>query len=208
MHNRKVQMHTMALWQGTSTLAPLVIVISKIAKRYFIKEELNMATSVSTSRVNVHETTKVAIIASLYVAVTFVLAVISFGAVQLRLSEMFNYLALFHKRYIVAVTLGVVIANFFSPMWWVDVPVGGIATFIVLIICRALTKNMKSLVWKMIVTGIIFTASMFTVAAQLTILLDLPFWPTYGMVAVGEAFSMLVGGVTMYLLQKKIDFTK
>ena len=107
-----------------------------------------------------------------------------------------------------AVTLGVVIANFFSPMWWVDVPVGGIATFIVLIICRVLTKNMKSLVWKMIVTGIIFTASMFTVAAQLTILLDLPFWPTYGMVAVGEAFSMLVGGVTMYLLQKKIDFTK
>ena len=81
-----------------------------------------MTTSVSASRVSVHETAKVAIIASLYVAVTVVLAVISFGAVQLRLSEMFNYLALFHKRYIIAVTLGVVIANFLSPMWWVDVP--------------------------------------------------------------------------------------
>ena len=167
-----------------------------------------MTTSVSTSRVSVHETAKVAIIASLYVAVTVVLAVISFGAVQLRLSEMFNYLALFHKRYIIAVTLGVVIANFLSPMWWVDVPVGGIATFIVLIICRMLTKNMKSFVWKLIITGIIFTASMFTVATQLTIIFDMPFWPTYGMVAVGEAFSMLVGGITIYLLQKKIDFTK
>lgn len=167
-----------------------------------------MATSVSSSRVSVHETAKVAIVASLYVAVTVVLAVISFGAVQLRLSEMFNYLALFHKRYLIAVTLGVVIANFLSPMWWVDVPVGGIATFIVLIISRMLTKNIKSLVLKLIVTGIIFTASMFTVATQLTIIFDMPFWPTYGMVAVGEAFSMLVGGITMYLLQKKIDFTK
>lgn len=167
-----------------------------------------MTTSVSTSRVGVHETAKVAIIASLYVAVTVVLAVISFGAVQLRLSEMFNYLALFHKRYIIAVTLGVVLANFLSPMWWIDVPVGGIATLIVLIICRVATKNMKSLVWKMIVTGLIFTASMFTVATQLMIVFDLPFWPTYGMVAVGEAFSMLVGGVTIYLIQKRFDFTK
>lgn len=67
---------------------------------------------------------------------------------------------------------------------------------------------MKNLLLKIVVTGIIFTASMFTVAAQLMIVFDLPFWPTYGMVAVGEAFSMLVGGVTIYLLQKKIDFTK
>ena len=167
-----------------------------------------MENPVSSARVDVHETAKVAIVASLYVAVTLVLAVISFGAVQLRLSEMFNYLALFHKRYIVAVTLGVVIANLFSPMWWIDVPVGGIATFIVLIICRVVTKNVKNLVWKLIITGVIFTASMFTVATQLMIVFDLPFWPTYGMVAVGEAFSMLVGGVTIYLLQKKIDFTK
>lgn len=167
-----------------------------------------MQNPVSTARPNVRETTKVALIAALYVAVTLVLAVISFGAVQLRLSEMFNYLTLFHKRYIVAVTLGVVLANLFSPMWWIDVPVGGIATFIVLIICRMVTKNMKNLVWKLVITGVAFTASMFTVAAQLMIVFDLPFWPTYGTVAIGEAFSMLVGGIAIYLLQKKIDFTK
>ena len=167
-----------------------------------------MENPVSAARPNVQETTKVALVAALYVAVTLVLAVISFGAVQLRLSEMFNYLALFHKRYIVAVTLGVVLANLFSPMWWIDVPVGGIATFIVLLICRMITKNMKSLVLKLIITGVAFTASMFTVAAQLMFVLDLPFWPTYGTVAIGEAFSMLVGGITIYLLQKKIDFTK
>ena len=167
-----------------------------------------MQNPVSMVRSNVQETTKVALIAALYVTVTLVLAVISFGAVQLRLSEMFNYLILFHKRYIVAVTLGVVLANLFSPMWWIDVPVGGLATFIVLIICRMVTKSMKNLVWKLVITGVVFTASMFTVAAQLMIVLDLPFWPTYGTVAIGEAFSMLIGGITIFLLQKKIDFTK
>lgn len=67
---------------------------------------------------------------------------------------------------------------------------------------------MKSLPLKLAVTGVLFTLSMFTVATQLTIMFDMPFWPTYGMVAVGEALSMTVGGVTMYLLSKKIDFTK
>lgn len=167
-----------------------------------------MATSVSQTRSNVQETAKIGLVAALYVAVTFAFAVISFGAVQLRLSEMFNYLALFHKRYVVAVTLGVVLANFFSPMWMIDVPVGGISTLIVLIICRAVTKNIQNMVMKFVITGIIFTASMFTVATQLMIIFDMPFWPTYGMVAVGEAFSMLVGGITMYLLSKKIDFSK
>lgn len=46
----------------------------------------------------------------------------------------------------------------------------------------------------MVVTGIIFTISMFTVATQLMLIFDLPFWPTYGM-AVGEALSMASGGV-------------
>lgn len=167
-----------------------------------------MQKAVSHAQTNVQETTKMAVVASLYVAVTVMLSVISFGAVQLRLSEMFNYLVLFHKRYIVAVTLGVVIANFFSPMWWIDVPVGGIATFVVLIICRLVTRNIDNIVWKLVITGIIFTISMFTVATQLMIVFDLPFWQTYGIVAVGETLSMLVGGVTMYLVHKKIDFTK
>ncbi|GEK31735.1 membrane protein [Kurthia zopfii] len=167
-----------------------------------------MQNPVSSARPNVQEMTKVGLVAALYVAVTLVLAVISFGTVQLRLSEMFNYLVLFHKRYIVAVTLGVVLANFLSPWWWIDVPIGGTATLIVLIICRIVTKNMKNLVMKLIITGVLFTVSMFTVAAQIAVISEAPFWPIYGMVAVGEAFSMLVGGVTIYLLQKKINFAK
>lgn len=167
-----------------------------------------MESSLTSARTSVYELTKIALVASLYVAVTALFSVISFGVVQLRVAEMFNYLALFHKRYVVAVTLGVVLANFLSPTWLLDVPIGGLATFVVLIICRIATKNIKHMAWKLVVTAIIVTASMFTVATQLTLMLGLPFWPTYGMIAVGEALSMTLGGVTIYLLQKKIDFTK
>lgn len=162
----------------------------------------------SSRRISVSELTKTALVAALYVAVTVLLSVISFGAVQLRLSEMFNYLALYNKRYVVAVTIGVILANFMSPTWILDVPIGGIATFLVLILCRSITNHMTNDIVKMVVTALIFALSMFTVAGQLTILYNLPFWATWFTVGVGELLSMTVGGLTIYLLNKKIDFSK
>jgi len=154
------------------------------------------------------ELTKISLVASLYVVVTMMLAVFSFGAIQIRLSEMFNYLALYNKRYVISVTLGVVFANFFSPTWMLDVPIGGVATFLVLILCRYLTKNMKHDICKIVVTAIIFSVSMFTVAFQLTFLLDLPFLSTWFIVGIGELVSMTIGGIVIYLISKKIDLTK
>lgn len=162
----------------------------------------------SSPQTAVGELAKTALVAALYVAVTVMLSVISFGVIQLRLSEMFNYLALYHKRYVVAVTAGVVLANFMSPTWILDVPIGGIGTLLVLLLCRRVTRNIKNDVLKMGVTAIIFALSMFTVAGQLTILYGLPFWLTYFTVGVGELLSMTVGGMIMHSLHKKIDFTK
>ncbi|WP_025115170.1 QueT transporter family protein [Lysinibacillus fusiformis] len=169
---------------------------------------MNTSIVKDSSSMSVSELTKTALVAALYVAVTVLLSVISFGAVQLRLSEMFNYLALYNKRYIVAVTLGVILANFMSPTWIIDVPIGGIATFLVLLLCRSITKHIAHDIGKMIVTALIFAVSMFTVAGQLTILYDLPFWATWFTVGIGELLSMTVGGLTIYLLNKKIDFSK
>ncbi|MFB7156937.1 QueT transporter family protein [Lysinibacillus sp. NPDC056232] len=169
---------------------------------------MNTSIVKDSSRTSVTELTKTALVAALYVAVTVLLSVISFGAVQLRLSEMFNYLALYNKRYVLAVTLGVVLANFMSPTWILDVPIGGIATFLVLVLCRRVTKNITNDLVKMVITALIFAISMFTVAGQLTILYDLPFWATWFTVGIGELLSMTVGGMTIYLLNKKIDLSK
>ncbi|MDY0404205.1 QueT transporter family protein [Virgibacillus sp. 179-BFC.A HS] len=157
---------------------------------------------------SVMEMTKISLVAALYVVVTAWLAVFSFGAIQLRLSEMFNYLALYNKRYVFAITAGVVIANFMSPTWMLDVPIGGTATFLVLIFCRLVTKRIKNEPMKIAVTAIIFAVSMFTVAGQLAIVLDLPFFYTWLTVGLGELLSMTVGGILIYFVGKKIDLSR
>lgn len=160
------------------------------------------------AKIRATELTKVALITALYIVITTALSVISFGSVQLRLSEMFNYMPLFNKRYIWAVTLGVAIANMNSPLGIIDVLVGSISTFLVLKIILSVTKNIKSTPIKFVLTAFIFAFSMFTVAGQLAIVNDSPFFITWISVGLGELFSMAIGGLIMYGISKKIDLTK
>lgn len=162
----------------------------------------------SVSRWTTTETAKMALVTSLYVVITVFLAVISFGAVQIRLSEMFNYLALYNKRYIWAVTLGVAIANLASPNGLIDVVVGSICTFFVLLFNQWCTKRIKHMKNKMIVTALVFAVSMFTVAGQLTILYQAPFFYNWLVIGLGELVSMTVGGFIIYFVGKRIDLTK
>lgn len=154
------------------------------------------------------DTVKMAVVTGVYVAVTIVLSVISFGAIQFRLAEMFNFLPLFNKRYTIAVTLGVAIANLASPLGIVDVLFGSVSTLIVLLICRAVTKRITSLKKKMIVTTLIFAFSMFTVAGQLTFFYQAPFFFNWLIIGLGELLSMSLGGILIYLVNKRIDLTK
>ena len=154
------------------------------------------------------DTAKMAVVTGVYVAVTIVLSVISFGAIQFRLAEMFNYLPLFNKRYTLAVTLGVAIANLASPLGIVDVLFGSISTLIVLLICRGITRNIASLKKKMFVTALLFSFSMFTIAGQLTVLYQAPFFFNWLIIGLGELLSMGLGGVLIYLINKRIDLTK
>ncbi|MEI5992994.1 QueT transporter family protein [Candidatus Enterococcus mansonii] len=152
--------------------------------------------------------TKMAMITALYVIVTLFLAPFSFGAFQLRFSELFNYLPLFNKRYIAAVTIGVAISNFTSPLGLVDVVIGSLSTGIVLLLSYYVTKQLKSPIKKMILTAIICSLSMFTVAGQLTYFYQLPFFYTWLTVGVGELLSMSVGGMLIYWINEKIDLSK
>ncbi|MDT2736836.1 QueT transporter family protein [Enterococcus pseudoavium] len=162
----------------------------------------------SAQRWTTTDTAKMAVVTGLYVAVTLVLSVISFGAIQLRLSEMFNYLPLFNKRYTIAVTLGVAIANLASPLGIVDVLFGSLSTWLVLLLCRAITKKIKNLKKKMIITALIFAFSMFTVAGQLTFFYQAPFFFNWLIIGLGELLSMTLGGILIYLLNKRLDLIK
>lgn len=153
------------------------------------------------------ELTKMALVAALYVAVTFVLQPVGYGNIQFRVAEMFNFLALYNKRYVWAVTLGCAIANLASPNGILDLVVGSLCTLFVLLLCRYVTRNLKDLRVKIAITAVIFAVSMFTVAAQLMILFQAPFFFNWLTIGIGELLSMAIGGIIIYALSQKIDLT-
>ncbi|MDN6255941.1 MAG: QueT transporter family protein [Tetragenococcus koreensis] len=169
---------------------------------------MNKEKTRSVTHWTTQEVAKMALVTSLYVVVTVALSVISFGAVQIRLSEMFNFLTLYNKQYIWAVTLGVAIANLSSPNGLLDVVFGSVCTFLVLVVNHHLTKRLQNMKYKMVITAIVFALSMFTVAGQLTFLYDLPFFYNWLIIGIGELLSMKVGGIIIYFIGEKVDLTK
>lgn len=110
---------------------------------------------------------KTAIVAAIYVVMTLMLSPLSFGIVQVRFSEMLNYTALFNRRYVWAVTLGVFLANLASPTAILDVPIGTIGTLAFILLSRWLAKFVHQKWAKFAIMGVLFALSMFTVASSL-----------------------------------------
>lgn len=153
-------------------------------------------------KIKTKELTKMALIAGIYVVLSLFTAPLCFGAIQIRLAEMLNLLVAVNKRYIIAVTLGCMITNCFSPLGIVDVVIGGGSTFVALFIGYHLSKNKPSLLTRMLIIGACVTLGTIAVAAELYYISHLPFCMTYGTVAAGEVLSLVLGGVILLLLKK------
>ncbi|MBM6828096.1 QueT transporter family protein [Anaerotignum lactatifermentans] len=69
-----------------------------------------------------------ALVAAVYAVMTLAVAPLSFGAVQLRVSEILVLLAFLDKRYAPGLILGCFIANCFSPLGMVDAVFGTACT--------------------------------------------------------------------------------
>ena len=154
----------------------------------------------------VRDLTHIAIVAALYVVLTVVppFNLISYGPYQFRIAEMFNLLGFYNRKYIIAVTLGCVIANFFS-FNMIDVVVGSLSTLVFVgsgVYFFDRFKNHKAHVF----FAFYFSFFMVTIAAELTLVTQAPFWATWFTVAMGELASLLVGAILIKKLAKVIDF--
>ena len=133
---------------------------------------------------------------------------------QFRVSEMMNFLAFYNKKYLIAVTLGCMIANLFS-FGWIDVFVGGGSTFVFLGLGLILFGRFKN---KFLFDGLIrldhflfaifFSISMFTIALELYYLQGQPFFYNWLTMGLGEFASLIFGAIVINQLSKRIDFTK
>ena len=84
---------------------------------------------------------KLAVVAAMYVALTVILAPISFGPIQFRISEVLVLLCFFKRDYCISLILGCFIANLFSiELGYVDLIFGTLHTAIS-VICISFTKK-------------------------------------------------------------------
>ncbi len=148
-----------------------------------------------------------AIIAALYIAITMLVAPISFGQVQFRIAEIFNHLIAFNPRYMVGVVLGVFISNFlFSSVGPIDLIFGVGHTIITLGIFILICKYVKNVWARLIINTFLFTFTMFIIAFQLNLVLEFPFWETWLFVGLGEFGVLAIGAPIMYFLNKRLNF--
>ncbi|GEQ32405.1 QueT transporter family protein [Marinilactibacillus psychrotolerans] len=150
-----------------------------------------------------------AIIGSLYIIITFVIAPLGYGAIQLRLSEMLNHLVVFNKKYAYGLSIGVVLANvLISPYGIIDWILGGGHTILSLIVVMFITKNMTSIKKKMLINTIVFSVFSFIIAILLIIsgATKEAFWVTYITLFISQFITMAIGIPVMLFLDSKIDF--
>lgn len=148
-----------------------------------------------------------AIIAALYIAVTMLVAPISFGQVQFRIAEIFNHLIAFNPRYMLGVVLGVFISNFlFSSLGPMDLIFGVGQTILALGIFIFICKYVKNIWARLIINTFLFTFTMFIIAFELNLVLELPFWETWLFVALGEFAVLAIGAPIMYFINNRLNF--
>lgn len=137
--------------------------------------------------------TRNAVVAAIYVALTFATSSFSFGMIQVRVAEALMLLCFFRRDYTWGLTLGCLIANLFSPMFPWDLIIGTLATLLACI-CICFCKHLFiATLFPVIFNG-------FMVAAELYFILEEPFWISVGFVALGEVIAVSVIGYTLFMI--------
>lgn len=148
---------------------------------------------------NLKRMSRLAIVASLYIALTVVFSLLSYGNIQFRLAEILIFLCFFRKDYGVSLVLGCLIANIFSPLGIIDVAFGTIAT-ILSVVCVMFCKKL----WFAIFPPVIFNGII--VGIELNLVLELPLILSMISVIIGEAVVLVIGCFVFSKLRKNNKF--
>ena len=138
-----------------------------------------------------------ALIAALYAVLTVVLAPISYGPIQFRVSEALTLLPFYLPEAMPGLFFGCVIANFFGGFGLIDMIVGSIATLLAALFTMKSKNIFVAAFWPVIFNAII-------IGAELNYLIQSPLLLTCLYVGLGEAGACYIVGVPlMKLLERR-----
>lgn len=152
------------------------------------------------NNIKINDLVRQAVIAALYVVLVLLFYWLSYDAIQFRIAELLLILVLFDKKSIVGLTIGVVIANLFSPMLLYDLSFGVLATILTLGLMLLLRKwPYLSLLMPSLVNGPIIGLMLYIATAA-------PFLLSTLQVFIGEFVVTYVIGLPIYYLLKNLNF--
>lgn len=159
-------------------------------------------------KLSLRQMTLNALFAAVYIVITIFLP--SYGALQLRLSEMFAHLPLFNRKYSVGLILGVAVANMWSEFGIIDVIFGTLHTVISLWIVSLIVKETQTMTQKMVINSVVFAATSFILALMVGFLTSQMaiFWLLYIQFAASIAIVMLATIPMMLILDRQVDLNK
>ena len=142
-----------------------------------------------------------AVIAALYAALTLLLAPISYGNLQCRVSEAMTLLPMLMPAAIPGLVVGCLLANILGGATILDIVFGSLATLIAAIGTYLLRKKpVVAALCPILANGII-------VGAVLSYVWSLPLLLTMAEVAIGEVGAVIIGFVMLAAL-KKVDLSR
>ncbi|MCR5346331.1 MAG: QueT transporter family protein [Fretibacterium sp.] len=143
-----------------------------------------------------------AMIAALYAALTIVLAPISYGPVQFRVSEALTLLPWYLPEAVPGLFIGCVVANFFGGYGAVDIIFGSLATLIGALLTRRASRLGMAAVPPVV-------SNMLIIGTMLHILIDAPLAATALYVGLGEAGACFLLGIPlMKILERRGVLTR
>lgn len=134
-----------------------------------------------------------AIIAAIYVALTFASYPISFLGIQIRFAEALVLICFFRRDFAIGLTIGCLISNAFSPIIGWDMLFGTLATLLSVVAISFMKQLFIASLIPVIING-------FVVGAELYFVLEQPFWINVGTVALGEFIAVSVVGYILFMI--------
>lgn len=141
------------------------------------------------------------LIAAAYAALTILIFPLSYGPIQMRISEVMVFLAFYNKKFIPGLTLGCLIANIPSTLGAMDMVFGTISTLIVTILMYKIKNRFVAALAGALVTGAI-------IGWELSIALGIPFLVNAFYVFAGEAIILAIGAFAFGIIEKNQAFIR
>lgn len=162
------------------------------------------------NRSKINFITRAALIAALYAALTILFAPISYGQIQIRISEALTVLAYFEPAAVVGLFGGCMIANVYGGLGPIDIFFGSFLTLLAAILTRQIGKRFLKRQDKgglylgpflSLLPPVLINA--FGVALILKLVLDLPYLISVLYVGLGQAMAVYMLGYPLLIILLK-----